>query len=290
MLAGALSVAGLWKPDVDEAGRPSSTLVIPEDCHRKATGDVKTTRTFSRMSQFCMVSFGRGWFLEPMDFYDLVAARLSEPCSKHVPRGLLNSMVFAEQASEIPEEHRLSKNPGIRNFLREVESASGWKTGKVVKKAQPYSVVMILALEDLVMRSSAPAYTRWYAWIKLLKIWGALRWSDVQGVPNGMLRLRMDRVLEGKITRSKTSGQAGGGALLLCVAGGLCALRRFAGDGLGAQHDHVSEGGHARPGLPSAEAHARLVGLSARPGEISRCSDNEQGSADGASGGCHLGW
>ena len=69
-------------------------------------------------------------------------------------------MVFAEQASEIPEEYRLSKNPGIRNFLREVESASGWKTGKVVKKAQPYSVVMILALEDLVMRSSAPAYTR----------------------------------------------------------------------------------------------------------------------------------
>ena len=73
----------------------------------------------------------------------------------------------------------------------------------MVKKAQPFGVVMILALEDLVMRSAAQAYMRWYAWIKLLKVRAALRWSDLQGIPNDFLHLRHDGVLEGKITRSK---------------------------------------------------------------------------------------
>ena len=85
-----------------------------------------------------MVSFGRGWLHEPTDFFDLVAARLAEPCGKHVPLGLLNSMVFAEQASEIPESHRLSNNPGIRNFLWEVETSGNCRTRKVVNKAQPF--------------------------------------------------------------------------------------------------------------------------------------------------------
>ena len=159
------------------------------------------------MTQFCVVSFGCPWFARLRDFYDLVAARLAEPCGKHVPRALLNSMVFAKQASEIQHNQRLSKDPGIRNFLRKVETSGGWKTGRVVKKAQPFSVVMILALEDLVLREAAAPYTRFYAWVKLLKLWAALRWSDVQGVPNDLLRLRQDGCWRARSPRSKTSGQ-----------------------------------------------------------------------------------
>ena len=87
--------------------------------------------------------------------------------------------------AELAEEARLSKDGGDSELLERGEAAGGWK------KAQPFTVVMLLALEDG----------------KLLKVWAALRWSDAQGVPNELLRLRPDSVLEGRITRSKTSGQ-----------------------------------------------------------------------------------
>jgi hypothetical protein len=208
LLASALCAAGLWRPDADEEGKPASVLVQQRIAMGRRLGTLRQhVRNISRMAQFCTVSFGYGWFRQPRDFFDLISSRLAEPCGKHVPRALFNSVIFAEQAAELEEGLRLSKNQGVRNFLKEVESAGGWKTGRVVKKAQPFGVVMILALEDLVMRSAAQAYMRWYAWIKLLKVWAALRWSDLQGIPNDFLHLRHDGVLEGKITRSKTSGQ-----------------------------------------------------------------------------------
>ena len=155
-LEGALQVAGLWTPE--EAGDGQQGLTIAHQ--RIAMGRRLSTlrqhvRNICKMTQYCRVSYGRGWFSKPREFFDLIAARLAEPCGRHVPRCLLNSVVFAEQAAEIREEHRLSKEPGIRNFLREVEASGGWKSGKVVKKAQPFSVVMILSLEDLVMRTAA---------------------------------------------------------------------------------------------------------------------------------------
>ena len=97
------------------------------------------------------------------------------------------------------------ETPG-RNFLREIESSPGWRTGKVTKKASPFPLMIALALEDLVMREQEASYARWYAWLKLLKLWAALRWDDVQGIPNYALVMRADEVLAGKITRSKTSG------------------------------------------------------------------------------------
>eukprot|EP00435_Cladocopium_sp_Y103_P065945 s1179_g28.t1 len=208
MLAAALNVSGLWRPDPEDEGRPLHALASQRFAMGRRLGTLRQhVRNISKMSQFCMVSFGCGWFRRPMDFYDLIGSRLAEPCGKHVPRCLLNSLIFAEQAAEVPEEFRLSKNSGIRNFLKEVESAGGWKTGKITRKAQPYSMVLLLSLEDAVMRTDLPPYSRWYAWVKLLKVWSALRWSDVQGIPNEFLKLRADGVLEGRITRSKTSGQ-----------------------------------------------------------------------------------
>ena len=138
--------------------------------------------------------------------YDLVAARLSEPCGRHVPRALLTSIGFIEQAAEVEEGIRLSRNAGVRNFLREVESSTGWKTGRITKKASPYPLMVVLALEDIVMRKEEKSYARWYAWLKLVKLWAALRWDDVQGVPNPALVMRTDGTMVGKITRSKATG------------------------------------------------------------------------------------
>ena len=68
------------------------------------------------MAQFCTVSFGYGWFRQPRDFFDLISSRLAEPCGKHVPRALFNSVIFAEQAAELEEGLRLSKKSRCLKF------------------------------------------------------------------------------------------------------------------------------------------------------------------------------
>ena len=135
-LGNALRLAGLWAPDQAEDGRSGPAIAHHRIAMGRRLGTLRQhVRNITKMTEFCLVSFGRSWFTKPRDFYDLVATHLAEPCGKHVPRALLNSVVFAEQAAEIREDLRLSKDQGIRNFLREVEASGGWKTGKVVKKA-----------------------------------------------------------------------------------------------------------------------------------------------------------
>ena len=78
--------------------------------------------------------------------------------------------------------------------------------GPIAKKAEPFPIMLALSLEDMVVCERDCLYTRWYAWVKLLKLWAAFRWDDLQGIHASDLHLRSDGVLEGKIRRSKTSG------------------------------------------------------------------------------------
>ena len=206
-LADFLAVTGLWRPEESGGSREGAELAQQRFAMGRRLGTLRQhLRNAEKISRFCIASYNRRWMTEPRDFYDLVASRLSEPCGRHVPRALLTSIGFIEQAAEVDEGARLSRNPGVRNFLREVESSAGWKTGRITKKASPYPLMVVLALEDTVMRKEEKSYARWYAWLKLVKLWAALRWDDVQGVPNPALVMRTDGTLVGKITRSKTTG------------------------------------------------------------------------------------
>ena len=206
-LADVLARCGLWNPERGEAGRPGTQLAQHRFAMGRRLGTLRQhVRNIEKMNRFCLGSFGSGWFSGPRDFYDLVAGRLAEPCGRHVPRALLTSIGFAEQAAEVPEDRRLSRDAGVRNFLKEVETAGGWRTGKVAKKASPFPLLLALSLEDFVIREEESSYPRWMAWVKLLKIWAAFRWDDLQGIPNHTLVMRVDGVLEGKLMRTKTSG------------------------------------------------------------------------------------
>ena len=204
-LADVLTRTRLWKPD---DSRPHARQASMRIAMGRRLGTLRQhLRNLSKMHQFCLASFGAPWFTCPQDLYDLLVARLSEPCARYLPRSLVNTIGFAEKAAEIPEADRLSRHPGVQNFLREIESSRGWRTGKVVRKAQPFMVMLVLSLEQMVMSPNEARYPRWYAWIKLVKLWGALRWSDLQGVPHEGIELRKDGSLIGRILRSKTSGQ-----------------------------------------------------------------------------------
>ena len=242
-LADFMAVTGLWRPDGTGENREGAELARQRFAMGRRMGTLRQhLRNAEKISRFCIASYDRRWIKEPQDFFDLVAARLSEPCGRHVPRALLTSIGFIEQAAEVVEELRISRNPGVRNFLREIECSAGWQTGRITKKASPFPLMVALSLEDLVMRKEEKNYVRWYAWVKLVKLWAALRWDDVQGIPNPDLVMRTYGTLAGRITRSKTSGLGKKVEVMnfYVTGGGLLSPVRVVIDGLDSQRMDVS--------------------------------------------------
>ena len=56
------------------------------------------------------------------------------------------------------------------------------------------------------MNTSLQKYKRVFCWFKLLKLWGALRAHDAEGVPPATLTWELGIGLQGDIMRSKTTG------------------------------------------------------------------------------------
>ena len=66
-------------------------------------------------------------------------------------------------------------------------------------------VMVLVIFERVVMDDSEPTGLRIYAWAKLVKVWASLRWSDLQAIRPGELKLVEGR-LATTLRRTKTSG------------------------------------------------------------------------------------
>ena len=139
------------------------------------------------------------------DYLETLAA---EPCARTVPQGIMSSIKFLETAGGVPVESSFGDNGYLKSVVKELE-VELCKAGGVRerKKAQLFAVTIIMGLELLVTteREEVPLYAKAIAWVKLLKIWTAMRSDDTRGlIPHGM-RLSA-RGLEAYIERTKTTG------------------------------------------------------------------------------------
>ena len=66
-------------------------------------------------------------------------------------------------------------------------------------------MALLLSLEHFVMDQEQPIYLRVYAWLRLAKFWGSLRFSDLQWIAPHSIRW-LAWGLTAKISRSKTTG------------------------------------------------------------------------------------
>ena len=94
----------------------------------------------------------------------------------------------------------------VAEFLMELRATQGRLAWAI--KAGPYRGVAIYrspANEERVMDDMYAVGWRIWAWIKLVKVWASLRWSDIQAILPQELSL-----IEGRLTtvlrRTKTSG------------------------------------------------------------------------------------
>ena len=106
--------------------------------------------------------------------------------------------------SGVPEDQRLGSNQAVdlvvKDLVKKLESKAA-----PIKRAPRWLSMMIGPMENLVMQRHAPLGRRVAAWMKLVKLWGALRFSDAAN-----LKIASVRLYDGKLTailqRTKTTG------------------------------------------------------------------------------------
>ncbi|OLQ03577.1 hypothetical protein AK812_SmicGene13423 [Symbiodinium microadriaticum] len=140
----------------------------------------------------------------PADLVDFLLSRRDEPCGRTVPEATLKAIAWVEQVAEFPLEQRASH--GRLAWAAKDRIVEELSTGaKLTKRAPRYPVYMVAQLERVVMDMGQAVGLRIWAWGKLLKVWGTLRWSDLQAIIPGELSL-VDGRLVTTLRRTKTSG------------------------------------------------------------------------------------
>ena len=113
------------------------------------------------------------------DLVEYIFCRYDEPCGPTVPPLIVKAVVWMERTACLDVRARIGDSHvvgSVRDYVVEMLS----KDSAPTKRAPRYPVVMMESFEHVVEDESQLLGIRVIAWIKLVKLWGTLRWDDVQ--------------------------------------------------------------------------------------------------------------
>jgi len=148
---------------------------------------------------------GQPWPRTVVDLVDYlrdVAAQ--DGATKTTPGQVAASVAFEEKAGGIRLAGRHTQSAIWQAALRdaEVRLQDG---APPAKQAPRFPLSLVAALERLVVDPAYPMYKRLVAWVRLVKVWAALRSGDTEAVDPASLRWTASG-MEGLLDRTKTSG------------------------------------------------------------------------------------
>ena len=140
----------------------------------------------------------------PTSFIDYLFVREEEGMGASIPLAVSRAVTWFQQLAGVPEGQRLTDSQAVdlvvKDLVKKLESKA-----KPIKMAPRWLTMMIGPMEGLVMDRGAPLGRRVAAWMKLVKLWGALRFSDAAN-----MKVRAIRFYDGKFTatlqKTKTTG------------------------------------------------------------------------------------
>ena len=172
---------------------------------RRANTLRKHVKTWEHFIRWLLAAYGVKWPEAPYQFADYLLSRAMEPCGPSIPVSAFKTLIFMEHAAEIPKEEQLNTSGAIRNALEEIKLQLESDNPRPRRQAVQLLVTVVAALERKVMEEKAPRFVRGFAWYKLVKVWGAMRFHDTTGVDFGSMSLD-GFALVANLTRTKTSG------------------------------------------------------------------------------------
>ena len=166
-------------------------------------------REWKRLRQYLLRVKSREWPTSLVDVVDYLLARAEEPCGWTVPRTVQATLAWFEKAAGIPLANQLAADPTLGRVVDEL-TATLARPGHRGRRAPRLPSILIAALEITVMARGKPGFWRVLAWIRLLKVWGSLRWDDLHRISPGAMRIPGAEVEATHKDEDNGSRQAGG--------------------------------------------------------------------------------
>ena len=142
--------------------------------------------------------------VHPSIFCEYLFTRFDEPCGRTIPGLIVKAVYWFEKIACFDVDNRVADNRmvgQIRDYI--VEQLS--REGPPPRRAPRYPAILIEALEAAVLDEASVLGMRILAWAKLIKIWGSLRFDDLQKINPERLSFRGGR-LTTTLRITKTSG------------------------------------------------------------------------------------
>ena len=139
---------------------------------------IKVWRSFF---QWVVAVKGTGVYPEVGDLIEFIFSRYEEPCGPTVPPLIVKAITWMERTACIDQRRRMGESQvvaSVRDYVVEMLS----KDKPPTKRARRYPAVFMEAFEHMVEDESRRLGYRVVAWVKLVKLWGSLRWDDIQKI------------------------------------------------------------------------------------------------------------
>ena len=114
-------------------------------------------------------------------FCEYLFHRFDQPCGPAVPPFIVKAVAWFEKTSMLPSWDRVADSQLVKSVRDHVVGVLSRKSPPV-KRAPRYPAVVFEAFEDVVLDDRRCVGFRVMAWVKLIKLWGTLRYDDVQKI------------------------------------------------------------------------------------------------------------
>ena len=135
---------------------------------------------------------------------DYLFVREEEGMGASIPSAVSRSVAWFQQMAGVPEGHRLESNQAVDLVVKVLVKKLETKA-QPIKRAPRWMTMMIGPMEEMVVWREQPKGRRIAAWMKLVKMWAALRFSDAAN-----MQVKTPKYYDGKMTadlhKAKTTG------------------------------------------------------------------------------------
>ena len=161
--------------------------VGPERIHLAIAGKTRTStlkryvKCWQDWQRWKRSIWGDTLLSHPSMFCEYLFSRFDEPCGPTVPGLICKAVHWFEKVAGFDSKDIVTDNrvvAQIRDYI--VEQLS--KEGPPPRRAPRYPVVMLESMEKTVLDEAVDMGLRVIAWTKLVKVWGGLRFDDMQKI------------------------------------------------------------------------------------------------------------
>ena len=142
--------------------------------------------------------------MQSVDYVDYMYAREEEGMGPSIPLAVYQALTWFEKLAGIDEGRRVSTHPMVGMVVKDLTRRLQ-ENAPPIRRAPRWPACFVEWLEFMVISEDFTSTVRLTAWMKLLKLWAAMRFDDAANLRTESLRLYEGK-LAGVLRRTKTTG------------------------------------------------------------------------------------